>query len=173
MFMVEDMASNRTTWIFGLLVAALCLCAFWFSMTHLRASGGGSAAGAACEESSACAPELTCQRGTCVTREVIEADLLEQAGVNEPTVLETAPAAGPRVRIRTARGETVIFAACATTERLVGGGCSGGGNCVGQGCSYMRSYPQAANPDDTVGARWYCSGFRDVATAHALCQAIP
>jgi hypothetical protein len=78
---------------------------------------------------------------------------------------------GERVRVRVTNGDGVIFAACAATERLVGGGCKGGDNCASESsCSYIRSYPGGFSADDTLGARWYCSGAYGTMQAFALCQ---
>ncbi|MFC1609686.1 hypothetical protein ACFL6C_01885 [Myxococcota bacterium] len=67
------------------------------------------------------------------------------------------------VRLRTATGQYRAFAVCASTEQLVGGGCSGSSE-------VYASYPSAKNKQHTLGGKWNCSGSSSAdLTAHALC----
>lgn len=113
-----------------------------------------------------------CFRSTCQTPKSREVALNVQSGVGSNAPIERPAAGGDRVKVRVTHGEGTIFAACLPTERLVGGGCNGGEQCdAEQSCNWMRSYPGNFSDDDTVGARWVCSGARGVMYAFALCEA--
>ena len=139
-------------------------------------------AGEACLDRG-CAGDLLCN-GICMTTEEMararaateeaarrrELRMLEASGVapgSNAEAPEAAPGAAIRVVKVTERGK--VFAACRSSERLVGGGCLGGGD----------HGPEGYTADDTVGARWSCetnSWTGDVpnpTTAYALCARVP
>jgi hypothetical protein len=110
-----------------------------------------------------------CFGGKCVTPQVRDNQLTKQSGVAIPT--EKPAVGGDRVRVRTTSGVGTIFAQCAANERLTGGGCKGGDDCMSDSkCRFIRSYPGGAAADDTLGGRWYCSGPYGTVSAFALCQ---
>ena len=117
-----------------------------------------------------CVAGYTCFRGVCSTLKQRVDGLNEQSGVGSAPI-ERPVVGGERVRVRTTNGEGTIFAACAATERLIGGGCRGGADCGSEsGCAYLRSFPDNFTGDDTVGARWICAGAAGTLYAYALCQ---
>jgi hypothetical protein len=124
--------------------------------------------GAACEYDFQC-DSNRCMARTCATEAAFQRSLLEQAGVVAPAEAPRIDSAGGQVRLRTAKGSTPLFAACAQDERLVGGSCTGGEAC--NGCR-VRSYPSSPKPDDTIGGRWMCESGRGEAMAYALCQRV-
>lgn len=126
--------------------------------------------GEACDYDGDCATGYVCFRATCSTVKGRDEALNAQSGVGSNVALERPAAGGERVKVRVTSGEGTIFAACLPTERLVGGGCSGGTNCEGESCNYLRSYPGKFTADDTLGARWICVGTGTM-QAYALCQA--
>jgi hypothetical protein len=129
-----------------------------------------SGLGEACEEDGDCQAGYLCFRSTCTTNKNREELLTKQSGVGS-SFGERPAVGGDRVRVRVTQGEGTIFAACDANERLVGGGCAGGYDCEQeQRCRYLRSYPGAFGPDDTLGARWYCTGAAGPMSAYALCQ---
>lgn len=126
--------------------------------------------GESCSSDDSCKAGYVCFRGTCNTAKAREQALNTQSGVGSAPI-ERPVVGGDRVRVRVTHGEPPIFAACAATERLVGGGCHGGDNCASESsCSYIRSYPGNFTADDTLGARWICNGASGRLQAYALCQ---
>lgn len=126
--------------------------------------------GESCDVDDDCKAGYVCFRGTCTTSTKRAAELTAQSGVGSAPG-ERPTVSGDRVRVRVTNGEGMIFAACAATERLVGGGCAGGENCASESsCRYLRSYPGGFAADDTLGARWICTGAYGTMQAYALCQ---
>ena len=104
--------------------------------------------------------------------------MLEQSGIEAQvrdttpgttTAIAAAPSSPGAVRVARAEGSTAVFAACRPDERLTGGGCEGGNR--GQYSEHVVGYPKQYSPNDTRGARWYCSGTGWLA-AYALCMAV-
>jgi hypothetical protein len=128
--------------------------------------------GESCDSDDGCEAGYVCFRGKCQTSKTRETTLNDQSGVGNNVPLERPTAGGERVKVRVTNGEGEIFAACLPTERLIGGGCSGGSNCnADMDCGYIRSYPAKFSADDTLGARWTCVGAMGTLQAYALCQA--
>ena len=126
--------------------------------------------GEPCDFDSDCAAGYVCFRGTCNTTQKRDDVLTAQSGVGSAPI-ERPSAGGERIKVRVTNGEGLIFAACAANERLVGGGCKGGHDCASESeCKYIRSYPASFGPDDTLGARWNCTGAKGTMQAYALCQ---
>lgn len=109
-----------------------------------------------------------CRDGRCSPPVAQERSLTAQSGVVAPA--EQPAVGGPPVRVRRTSGQGWIFAACAATERLLGGGCDGLDIC--DTCSDVGSWPSHFSNVDTIGARWNCRGSGQF-EAYALCQAAP
>ncbi len=99
-----------------------------------------------------------------------EARMLAESGVSNaaPAAEVGAYPPGPGTRVRTAKvtAPDSAFAACKADERLIGGGCQSEQPVTG-------NYPSGQGTEDTVGARWNCTGagVKDV-TAYALCAKV-
>lgn len=126
--------------------------------------------GVACDYEYQCASNR-CVANRCESEQVSQQKMLEQSGVTAPVEAPRGDTTSAPVRLRSAKGSTPVFAACAQDERLVGGGCSGGTNCNGGNCD-MRSYPTSLEAADTIAGRWMCENARGEVTARALCQRI-
>lgn len=129
--------------------------------------------GESCGNDADCQSGYLCFRGSCMTYQTRDHALNAQSGVGKAPV-ERPVVGGEPVRVRTTQGEGTIFAACEASERLIGGGCNGGQDCESESsCHFLRSFPANYRDNDTLGARWVCSGARGTMQAFALCQATP
>jgi len=122
--------------------------------------------GGSCEKDYNCAGDTVCREGVCALPAARKQELLDQSGVG-PAPAEQPAIGGDQVRVRTTQGDDLIFAACGAGERLISGGCNGGSD--GDDSDHIRSWPGDFAANDTIGARWYCSGEGRL-TAYALCQ---
>jgi hypothetical protein len=126
-------------------------------------------AGSPCGGDHVCADGLRCYQETCMTSgEVAQAKeqrMFQASGVDPATVPAEARGAAPGAAVRVVRviEESSAFAACRSTERLVGGSCEGGDG-----------GPDRYGADDTIGARWRCRSTNPgwKVTAYALCARV-
>ena len=125
-----------------------------------------AAMGHPCVTDSDCETALACRQGLCVLRQDIVETLLEQSGAIDVTA-ERPVVGGSKVRVRQTTADNYAFASCRSSERLLGGGCSGGDDM--EASRHLRSWPGDFTADDTLGARWYCLGTGAI-NAFALCQ---
>lgn len=150
----------------------------------LQARGEGGACGPGTD--AYCASGLFCVEGVCASREVYlaavereneaarraaiekEQRLLEEAGADLPAgeAGGVVAAAGTAVRVVEIADKTSSFAACRSTERLIGGAC--------KGAAIVASHPSDFGERDTVGARWTCASSISgtEVTAVAMCAAV-
>jgi hypothetical protein len=125
--------------------------------------------GGSCDDNSDCESGLACLHDVCISQKAATKKLEQMSGIG-PAPSERPIVGGDRVRVRKTTGQGRIFAACDASERLIGGGCSGGGDCASESsCTYMRSWPGQYTADDTLGARWWCEAQGPI-EAYALCQ---
>ncbi len=153
--------------------------------SECRAKAG---AGGKCDDQDDCATGATCIEYLCRDPEGVrkheeklaaaarkaqaerEARMLAESGVATTPTAEIAahpPGPGMRVRTVTVTANNDAFAACKPTERLTGGGCKSDYPLLG-------NYPSGQGAEDTVGARWNCTGNSNAdVTAYALCAQLP